>query len=136
MIPVQNNVYKNAFVELIGKHHLVFSPVLKKLVLEESYQKYSGLFTEQDNPMVDRPLASIAFHPGDDLISGMYLDRWVKASITFKTYELMGVNIEDLKRMSVIEGLTVLYNCQSYSEDLQKEIKRLQDEDEHLRNKK
>lgn len=135
MIPNQNNVYNNAFVDLVGQHHLVFNPVLKKLVTEESYQRYSGLFTGQDNPMIDRPLASIAFHPGDDLISGMYLDRWIKASITFKTYELMGVNIEDLKGMSVIEGLTVLYNCQSYSEDLQKEIQRLQDEDEQLRKK-
>lgn len=133
MIPRQNSRYENAYTDLIGNGKLNYHPGLKKLVCEEAYQKFTGLFTEWDNPLVRRPLACVAFHPGDDLISGMFYDRWVKACIAFKTVETVGMGVNDFMDLTVREGLTVLYNCQSYAEEIARQVEAIQAEQDKPR---
>lgn len=92
------------------------SPILKKLALEEAYQHCIGLFTKQLDPHVNRPLAAIAYHPGDDLISGMYFHRWSRAFVDFRVSEVMGMSFTDMLELTPIEGLTILATCREQNE--------------------
>lgn len=132
---VSDTTIEQYYGELFSNPQAQQDYILRKIAKEETYQQFSGMFRGYGDFQVRRPYASMAFHPMDDVISGMLFDRWSRAFIDLRVHEHTGMSLSDFMQMTVIDGLSLLYICIEKNEEAAKVIQEIEEKQETERAK-
>lgn len=119
---------KNELEEIKNSSFSTTDTMAIDAILGQAYDVTYGIFDHDNN--AQRPLASVAVHPAEDLDTGSQYRSRVKEFINKRVYEKTGLDLSSFLRLTRYEVETIFEECDIVEE------RRFKDLEEQLRNPK